>query len=191
MVWNKIKDAFSSAGERTSITGVRPGKVIFTGTLKEGDEQLSSPIRGYSCLGFFYRATWVAKTRDSETRRVYKEAHCYAPGFWIELQDEPLWVVPKATEPFTRDEHLELKGADIPGLEPAEQLIRSGDRVRLHGRLHRDDEQPWLELTQLDILDARPVEVSEGNRRARRKAARDQRREQKSNRKKTKRKKKR
>ncbi len=192
MVWNKIKDAFTSAGERTNLTGVRPGKVIFTGTLQAGDEQLTSPIQQHKCLGFYYRATWVAKTRDSETQRVYRQAQCYAPGFWIELADEPLWVVPKKSEAFGREEHLNIRGAGIPGLEPAEQLVRVGDRVRAHGRLHRDGEQPWLELTQLDILEARPLESSAGNRRARRKAARDDRRDDKSTtRSKTKRKKRR
>ena len=182
MVWNKIKDVFTSPGERTHLTGVRAGKAIFSGTLRAGDDLLESPIHGYHCLAFFYRATWLAKTRDSETKRVYREAECYAPGFWVELADEPLWVVPKATEPFTRAEHLELKGADIPGLEPAEQLVRPGDRVRLHGKLHRDDEQPWLELSRLDILEARPVETSTGNRKARRKQKRDQRRAKKAKR---------
>jgi len=180
MVWNKIKDVFTSPGERTTLTGVRPGKATFTGTLKEGEEQLTSPIHGYSCLAFFYRATWVAKTRDSETTRVHRQAECYAPGFWIELTDEPLWVVPKPTEPFTRDEHLSITGAGINGLEPGEQLVRTGDKVRLHGKLHRDGEQPWLELSQMDILDARPIESSTGNRQARRKEARDQRRQKKS-----------
>jgi hypothetical protein len=183
MVWNKIKDVFTSAGERTNITGVRAGKAIFSGSLRAGDEQLESPIHGYICLAFFYRANWTAKTRDSETTRVYKQAECYAPGFWLELTDEPLWVVPKPTEPFTRQEHLDIKGADIPGLEPAEQLVRDGDRVRLHGKLHRDGEQPWLELSRMDILEARPVEASAGNRRARRKQKRDQRRSKKAKRK--------
>ncbi len=177
MVWNKIKDVFTSPGERTHLTGVRAGKAIFSGALKAGDELLDSPIHGYPCLAFFYRATWKAKTRDNEITRVYRQAECYAPGFWLELADEPLWVVPKPTEPFTRDEHLGIIGAGIPGLEPGEQLVRGGDRVRLHGKLHRDDEQPWLELSRLEILEARPVEKSAGNRKSRRKAQRDQRRD--------------
>jgi hypothetical protein len=179
MVWNKIKDVFASPSEQSRLEGSRAGKAILTGTLRAGDEQLDSPIHGYRCLAFYYRATWMAKTRDSETQRVYREAECYAPGFWLELEDATLWVVPKRTEPFTQEEHLSIKGGDIPGLQPAEQLVREGDRVRLHGRLRLDAEQPWVELDRIDILEARPLERSAGNRKARRKEQHDKRRERK------------
>lgn len=183
MVWNKIKEAFTSPGDRTTLTGVRPGKATFTGTLKAGEEQLTSPVHGYPCLAFYYRATWKAKTRDSETTRVHRQAECYAPGFWIELADEPLWVMPKATESFTRADHLSILGAGINGLEPGEQLVQDGDKVRLHGKLHRDGEQPWFELSRIDILETRPLETTSGNRSARRKAQREQRRAKKAKRK--------
>ncbi len=175
MIWTKIKDVFTSPGDRTTITGVRPGKATFMGTLRAGEEQLTSPVQGVPCLAFYYRATWKAKTRDNETTRVHRQAECYAPGFWIELADEPLWVVPKTNESFTRDDHLTILGAGIPGLEPGEQLVQTGDRVRLHGKLNRDNEQPFFELSRIDILEARPLETKSGNRAARRKAQREQR----------------
>jgi hypothetical protein len=179
MVWNTIKDVFASPDEQSTLAGARAGKAILTGILEADDEQLQSPIQGHRCLAFYYRATWMAKTRDSETQRVYREAECYAPGFWLKLDDASLWVVPKQTEPFTQEEHQEIKGAGIPGLLPAEQLVREGDRVRLHGRLRQGDEQPWFELARIDILESRPMEQSAGNRKARRKQQRDQRRERK------------
>jgi hypothetical protein len=177
MVWNKIKDVFASPQDRSALQGLRPGKVILTGTVVAGDEELRSPINGYTCVGFFYRANWQAKTRDHEITRVYREAECFAPDFFLQLDDGRLPVAPKRTEPFTHQDHLDLLAADINGLAPAEQLLRAGDRVRLHGRLRQDDDGPWLELLRTDILEARPLERKAGNRKARRKQQRDKRRE--------------
>jgi hypothetical protein len=174
MVWNKIKDVFVTPVERSSLAGASAGKVILTGTIAAGDEELRSPIHGYACVAFFYRATWKAKTRDSETTRVHRQAERYAQ-FFLELEDASLPVVSRRSEDFGKQDHMQILAAGIPGLEPAEQLVRAGDRVRLHGRLHTG-EQTWLELVQLDILEARPLEVAAGNRKARRKQRRDQRR---------------
>ncbi len=176
MVWNKIKDVFATPTEQSALEGVRAGKAILAGTIRSGDDSLTSPIHGYSCVAFFYRATWVAKTADSETQRVYREAECYAPGFWLAMEDAELQVIPKRTEPFTAQDHLDLLAADIPHLQPAEQLVREGDRVRLHGRLHTDGDEPWFELGRIDILEARPLTGMESNRRGRRKKRREDRR---------------
>ncbi len=186
MAWNKIKNVFSSLDkvfpsteERTTLTGARKGKAVFSGTVRLGEEALTSPIHGYSCVAFFYMATWDAKSRDTEVTRVYRQAECYAPDFWLELDDGELLVVPKRNEPFTAEEHQHIVGSGIPGLKPAEQLVRAGDKVRLHGHLREEEDGLWLNLFQIDILESQPVKAMEGNRRGRRKKRREERRQAK------------
>lgn len=175
MIWNKLKEVFASPTERTALAGAREGKVTLEGTIVAGEQELRSPIRGFACVAFYYRATWKAKSRDTEITRVHRQAECYAP-FFLDLEDQRLTVVPPEGELFTEEDHARILGAGINGLEPAEQLVRAGDRARLHGRLHLGD-RPWLELQRIEILEARPLERSAGNRKARRKQQRDERRQ--------------
>ena len=130
---------------------LQPGRVIAHGTTKAGETQVRSPLKGLTCVAFYYRAWYKAQARGKWVERVVKEAEVYAPSFNLEMEGGVLRVVPPKSAPFDAQEHRALLGRGFQGFQANEQLIRAGSKVALHGAIVKDAEGLVLKLTQIDL----------------------------------------
>lgn len=137
---------------------LRPGRAAVRGTIRGGDDLVRSPLKGLTCVAFYYRAVYAAQARGKTVDRVVKEAEVYAPSFSLAMEGGVLRVVAPRSAPFTAAEHRELLGGGLRGLQTTEQVIRPGSRVRLHGRVVREGDGLVLHLRQIDLL---PTEETE------------------------------
>ncbi len=168
MVLQRIKDIFATPQEATSLDGARPGKAILVGTVEAGDEALSSPLRRIHCVAFYYKSIWMPPAKSNDAPSEHTKAAVYAAGFLLRMADGAVQVLPPAGDEFGAGDHQQLLAQGLPGYMASEQLVRPGDRVRLHGKLSLEGELPALELKRMDILEQTSSEEAAGNRRQRR-----------------------
>jgi len=151
MVLDLLLRIFGPKRDVETFGELRPGRVIAHGTVKAGETLVRSPLKGLTCVAFYYRAYYKAQARGKAVDRVVKEAEVYAPSFSLEMEGGVLRVVPPKSAAFDAQEHRALLGRGFHGFQATEQLIRPGSRVALHGAIVRDAEGFVLKLTQIDL----------------------------------------
>ncbi len=172
MKLNPLKKLFEPTPEFTSTGELRLGRVVLRGRALAGPEVLHSPIHGKTCLAFFYRATYQVPSRGSWIRRLFRQAEVYSPMFYLELEDGRVVVVPRKTDQMSAEDHHEIRARNLHGLEAAEQLICSGDHVRINGKLLARGDGMVLEPRSIELLPPLPKKRPKrrtGRRRDRRK----------------------
>lgn len=172
MVWDLLKRVFASPGPVTAFDDVQPGKAILRGVVRADGESVRSPIKGMSCLAFYYRASQRMPARGKMVDRVVKDAEVYAPRFAIELEGGTVAVVPSKPGTFDTAGHREVMAVAAPGTQTTEQIIKPGDRVAIHGTVSRDGDGYRIRPVQIDMLGAaeepRPGRPAKKKRRRRR-----------------------
>jgi hypothetical protein len=151
MVLDLLWRIFGGKRDVAEFSALRPGRVIAHGTIKGGDELVRSPLKGLSCVAFYYRAFYKAQARGKWVDRVMREAEVYAPAFALQMEGGVLRVLPPKSAKFEASEHRELLGRGFKGFQASEQVIRPGSRVKLHGLVVRDGESFVLRLTRIDL----------------------------------------
>ncbi len=151
MVLDLLLRIFGPKRDVEAFGELKPGRVIAHGTIKAGEAQVRSPLKGLSCVAFYYRAWYKAQARGKWVERVVKEAEVYAPSFSLEMEGGVLRVMPPKSAPFEAQEHRALLGRGFHGFQANEQLIRAGSKVALHGAVVRDADGFVLKLTQIDL----------------------------------------
>lgn len=154
MVWKLLKRVFSPPREVRALSDVNPGKAVLRGTIRALGDTVRSPVKGLSCVAFYYRAFYKAQSRGRWVDRVIKEAEVYAPRFLIEMDGGIVTVVPRRTGSFTPEQHREVQRMGLQGLRITEQVIRPGDRVRIRGRVRSSGDAFEIEPVQIDMLGA-------------------------------------
>jgi hypothetical protein len=147
-----LRRLFGGRKEVASFAELRPGKAVLRGTIKAGDEQVRSPLKGLSCVAYYYRAAYKAQARGKWVERVLKDAEVYAPSFQLTLEGGTIRVVPPRSAPFDPQEHRQFQGRGFPGFQATEQLIRAGTTVKLEGSVRRDGEEFVLHLQRIDLV---------------------------------------
>ena len=151
MVLDLLRRLFGGKKDIADFSALRPGTAVLHGTVKGGDELVRSPLKGLTCVAFYYRACYKAQARGKTVDRVVKEAEVYAPAFSLAMEGGTLRVVPPRSDTFDAAEHRQLMGGRFPGFQATEQLIRPGSRVKLHGTVSKDGEGFLLRLKQIDL----------------------------------------
>jgi len=152
MVLDFLKRIFASPEPVTALEDVGTGKQILRGVVKQDGDLVRSPLKGVTCVAFYYRAYYKAQARGKYVDRVIKDAEVYAPRFAIELQGGVVAVVPRKTGSFDTAEHRAVMGRGFTGFQAHEQVIRPGDRVAIRGRVSRDGEGFRIRPEQIDML---------------------------------------
>jgi len=173
MVLELLKRWFGGGKEIVSSDDLRPGKAVLRGTVKAGEEQVRSPLKGLTCVAYYYRAWYKAQARGKWVERVMKDAEVYAPWFGLALEGGEVRVQPPRSAPFDPQEHRQLMARGFPGFQAAEQVIRPGTKVKLRGNLRRDGGTWVLRLRRIDLIPdedpaAGPYKRPERRRRRRR-----------------------
>ncbi|MBI5501502.1 MAG: hypothetical protein HY907_14750 [Deltaproteobacteria bacterium] len=150
MVIELLRRIFGGKQDVAEFEKLRSGRVVAHGTIKGGNELVRSPLKGLTCVAFYYRAAYKAQARGKTVDRVVKEAEVYAPAFALAMEGGTLPVVPPKSAAFDAAEHRQLMGR-FPGFHATEQLIRPGARVKLHGTVVRDGDGFVLRLRQIDL----------------------------------------
>ncbi|MDI7269641.1 MAG: hypothetical protein QME96_16760 [Myxococcota bacterium] len=154
MPWDLLRRIFGPLPVVTSLDAVRPGRSMLVGTVKADGDLVRSPLKGLSCVAYYYRASYDAQTRGQKLERVVKQAEVYAPRFALEMEGGTLAVVPAKPGSFDPAEHRRLTGSGMPGLRVVEQIIRPGDRVRIRGVVRVRDGRPAVSPAEIVILGA-------------------------------------
>ncbi len=152
MVLDLLRRLFGGGKEVASFAELRPGKAVLRGTIKAGDEQVRSPLKGLTCVAYYYRAAYKAQARGKAVDRVLKDAEVYAPSFGLALEGGTIRVVPPRGVALDPQEHRQLMSRGFPGFQATEQLIRPGTVVRLEGRVQREGEELVLRLRRIDLV---------------------------------------
>ena len=152
MVFDLLRRLFGGNKEIDSFDELRPGKAVLRGTIKAGDEQVRSPLKGLSCVAYYYRAAYKAQARGKWVERVVKDAEVYAPSFALLLDGGTIRVVPPRGVPLDPQEHRQLQARGFPGFQATEQLIRPGSVVKLEGNVHREGEELVLRLRRIVLV---------------------------------------
>jgi hypothetical protein len=151
MVLELLKKLFGGKTEIKEFSALRAGGAVVHGTVKGGEELVRSPLKGLTCVAFYYRAAYKAQARGKTVDRVVKEAEVYAPAFSLAMEGGELRVLPPKSASFDAAEHRQLMGGRFPGFQATEQLIRPGSRVKLHGTVVKDGDGFFLRLKQIDL----------------------------------------
>jgi len=151
MVLDILWSIFGGKQDIADFSALRVGRAVAHGTIKGGTDQVRSPLKGLSCVAFYYRAWYKAQARGKWVERVVKEAEVYAPSFGLEMEGGVLRVVPPKSVPFEAAEHRALLGRGFTGFQATEQVIRPGSRVKLHGTVSKDADGFYLRLKQIDL----------------------------------------
>jgi hypothetical protein len=152
MVLELLKRWFGGGKELVSYDELRPGKAVLRGTVKAGEEQVRSPLKGLSCVAYYYRAWYKAQARGKWVERVVKDAEVYAPSFVLALDGGEVRVQSPRSAPFDPQEHRQLLARGFTGFQATEQVIRAGTKVKLTGNVHRDGEKWVLRLRRIDLI---------------------------------------
>ncbi|MBN1770002.1 MAG: hypothetical protein JXB32_01980 [Deltaproteobacteria bacterium] len=152
MVLDLLRRLFGGGKEITSFEELRPGKAVLRGTIKAGDEQVRSPLKGLGCVAYYYKASYKAQARGKWVERVVKDAEVYAPSFGLALEGGTIRVLPPRGVPLDPQEHRQLQARGFPGFQATEQLIRPGTLVKLEGSVQRDGEGFVLRLRRIDLV---------------------------------------
>lgn len=152
MVLDLLRRLFGGGKEIGSVADLRTGRAVLRGTIKAGDEQVRSPLKGLSCVAYYYRAWYKAQARGKWVERVLKDAEVYAPSFLLELEGGTIRVTPPRSAAFDPQEHRQLMGRGFMGFQASEQLIRPGTQVKLLGTVQRDGELLVLRLKRIDLV---------------------------------------
>lgn len=173
MVLDLLRRLFGGRKEVTAYGDLRPGKAVLRGTVKAGDEQVRSPLKGLSCVAYYYRASYKAQARGKWVERVVKDAEVYAPSFALALEGGEVRVQSPRSASFDPQEHRQLMARGFTGFQATEQVIRPGTKVKLSGSLRRDGETWVLRLRRIDLIPeeeqaAGPYKRPERRRRKRR-----------------------
>jgi hypothetical protein len=151
MVLDILWRIFGVKKDVTEFSALRPGKVIAHGTIKGGDDLVRSPLKGLTCVAYYYRAFYKAQARGKWVERVVKDAEVYAPSFALQMEGGVLPVLPPKSANFDAAEHRALLGRGFHGFQATEQLIRPGSKVKLHGSVSRQGDGFVLHLQQIDL----------------------------------------
>ena len=149
MVLDLLKKLFGGKPDVREFSALRTGGAVVHGTVRGGEELARSPLKGLTCVAFYYRASYKAQARGKTVDRVVKEAEVYAPSFALAMEGGVLRVVPPRSGTFDAAEHRQLMGGRFPGFQATEQVIRTGARVKLHGTVAKDGDGFLLRLTQI------------------------------------------
>jgi hypothetical protein len=158
MVLDILWSIFGGKRDIVEFSALRAGRAVVHGTIKAGAEQVRSPLKGLTCVAFYYRAWYKAQARGKWVERVVKEAEVYAAAFSLEMDGGVMRVLPPRSVPFEAAEHRALLGRGFMGFQATEQVIRPGSRVKLHGTVHKDAEGFYLKLKQIDLPKAEDEE---------------------------------
>jgi hypothetical protein len=151
MVLDILWRIFGVKKDVAEFSALRPGKVIAQGTIKGGDDLVRSPLKGLTCVAYYYRAFYKAQARGKWVERVVKDAEVYAPSFALQMEGGVLPVIPPKSAKFDAAEHRALLGRGFHGFQATEQLIRPGSKVKLHGAVARQGDGFVLHLKQIDL----------------------------------------
>jgi hypothetical protein len=152
MVWDFLKRVFASPQPVTALAEVRTGKAILRGIVRADGDLVRSPVKGMSCVAFYYRAWTKAAARGKTVDRVIRDAEVYAPRFAIELEGGTVAVVASKPGKFDASDHREVLAGAMPGTQVIEQIIRPGDRVAIHGPVHHEGDGFRIRPNQFDML---------------------------------------
>jgi hypothetical protein len=158
MVLQLFKRLFAPPPVVRKTAELRPGSACLEGVLVAGPDQVRSITKNVPCVAFYYHAFYKAQARGKWVERVLKDVDVYSQEFSLKLEDGVVPVTPPKGGTVDMDEHRSYQGGRFPGFEVKEQLLRAGARVRLHGRVVREDGGFRLRLDKIELL----PEVDEG-----------------------------
>lgn len=161
-MWSSLKRLFAPPADITAFDDANPGRVTLVGAARADESGvLRSPMEDQTCLAYYYKAVWKAPSRGSSIPRVLKQAEVYVPHFRLEMEGGSILVQCRPSDPFDRKDHQDAQASNLPGFEAAEQLIRPGDRLRIKGRLKREEEDLVVKPSQIENLGPAPAPLPE------------------------------
>jgi len=145
----------SKAEEICTGTASVEGKAVSNGKL------ISSPLTSTPCIAYKYRATYLTPSRTQGfIERVLKDVEVYSPEFEIDVEGVKIPVIAKSKGEFDRDEHLKLQSAGFRGFKANEVLIRHGNRVRITGKITKNEDKFLLISKKIELLPDSPSSLT-------------------------------
>lgn len=166
-----IKTFIKDPPPTDSFADLAPGLNVLEGTVRTSDP-IRSPVRGLSCVAFFYRSFLVISGGRAPAIHKIRQVEVYAP-FELEMNGGVLTVTPTRQTLFEQRDHRELQkryGAQFQGLE---EVIVPGARVKVRGKAKKTDEGWVLTLKDIEVIEKQTV--SEGGEGGKRKKKRKRR----------------
>jgi hypothetical protein len=170
MALDFLKNLFRPSPDVAQLAGVHAGTMALVGKVKAGPESVRSPVKGVPCVAFHYRAFYFVQGRTGLAERSLKSLEVHAPAYFLELEGGSVKVAGKKSEPFSNIDHREIAGHGFQNFRAEEQVVRSGARVRIKGRVWRDGDSWVIEPRQVALL-GEPESPAEALRAARRRTA--------------------
>ncbi len=118
------------------------------------EESLCSPVRGQRCVAFFYQGFLLITGGRQPALHKLKQIEGYGP-FDLQMEGGVLPVVPPKPAELDQAGHLEFTSQHGSNYRAEEELILPGARVRVEGRVRREDGRLVLHLKAVEVLEAR------------------------------------
>lgn len=149
---------------------IEPGRAAAEGIVRLGEEgEILSPVNSRPCVAFYYRAFAVSTSgRGGFVPRKLRTCEVYH-SFWLEMEGGRLRAVPAKTDSFTAEDHRALSGGPYENFRATEDLIAPGTRVRVWGKVKREDEGSVLRYTKIEVLGQPPTAEGSPGRKKRKK----------------------
>ncbi len=160
-----LTDLFTTPVHVRDATQLRPGRVVVTGKVRADGDLVVSPVRAVTCVAFAYRSTWLAPNRGRNVQRPLRTAMVFAPRFVLEIEGGEVQVEGGTRDAFGPEDHRAAQHAGLYGFKATEQVVRPGDRIRLHGRARRDGERWVVAPEALELVDVKPLKSRRQRRR--------------------------
>jgi len=126
--------------------------------LGEGDG-IISPVNSRPCAAYYYRAFHVQMGGRAPMPRKLRIAEVYST-FSLEMMGGNVRAVPGKSDDFDAKAHRDLSGKGLDGFTATEDLIASGMKVRLWGKVKTVGDERTLTYTKLEVLDQAPAASS-------------------------------
>ena len=151
-LWKSIKKFLFDPVPVSKISDLEQGRVSVEGVVRFDREKLISPVKGIKCVAFYYKASYLTGSRGGGLiQRKLREAGVYIP-FNLEMEDGTIKAVPVKSDQFTAEDHRVLTGRGYEGFKAKEDVITPGTRVRLWGKLKKEDGELVVRFNKVEIL---------------------------------------
>lgn len=145
------------------------GRAAAEGVVRiEAQDEIISPVNSRPCAAFYYNAMAITVAGKGVIPRKIKTAEVYAP-FSLQMDGGLVRAEPARSDAFTAADHRALSGGGHENFRATEDLIPSGTRVRVWGKVRQVDGARVLVYTKIEVLGRAPTETGTGGKKRRKK----------------------